>query len=419
MLSKIFNFRQLSIFILGFASGFPLLLTGSTFKLWLAQENIDIKVIGLMSLVGTAYAIKFLWAPFLDRYFITFLGRRKSWIIFTQILLAIGLFMMSQLNPQIDTLNLAGWAIFVAFASATQDVAIDAYRREILSDAEIGLGSSMSTYGYRVAMWIAGGVLVALVADSSTLNLKSKITWPGFYQIAASIFIILSFITFFLKEPIITGSTPKTLTSAIVEPFKDYFKKENAWMILIFIFIFKLGDQISGSLLTPFYKSMGYSNTDIGLITKTFGMISTFGGLFVGGLALLKFPIKKCLFYFGILQALSTATFAIITYTGPVVWSLATAVIFEDFSSGMGTAAFIAYMSSITNSKYTATQFSLLSSLAVLGRTVFSGYAGYLQVSLGWANFFYFGALLAIPGLVLLWWMNKYLVTSQNDVVSN
>lgn len=410
MFKKIFNLKQLSVLLLGFSSGFPLLLTGSTFKLWLSQEKIDIKTIGLMSLVGTAYSLKFLWSPLLDRYFLPFLGRRKTWIIFTQVGLAACLYMMSTFTITPEVLSaLAFWAICVAFLSATQDIAVDAYRREILKDEEIGLGSSMSVYGYRAAMWIAGGVLVALVADTTLVAQETTgITWPDFYKISAAVMSALAVLTFFFKEPDI-HSAPKSLISAVIEPFKDFFKKENAFIILSFIFLFKLGDQISGSLLTPFYKSMGYINAEIGLITKTFGLISTLTGLFVGGIALLKFDIKKCLLTFGLLQALSTATFALITYTGAVQWSLAVCVFFEDFSSGMGTAAFIAYMSSITNSKYTATQFALLSSLTAVGRTLFSGYAGYLQDAVGWANFFFIGAVLALPGLFLLIWMMKHL----------
>lgn len=410
MFKKIFNLKQLSIFILGFSSGFPLLLTGSTFKLWLAQEKIDIKTIGLMSLVGITYSFKFLWAPLLDRYYLPLLGRRKTWIAACQLLLALGLYNVSSLSPQDHIGLMAAWCVLIAFASATQDVAIDAYRRELLEDDEIGLGSSMSVYGYRVAMWIAGGVLVSFVADSAIPDAAYKITWSGFYMISAFIFVGLTAITFFFKEPH-KAVAPKSLYSAVVEPFKDFFSKENAVLILIFIFLFKLGDQISGSLLTPFYKDMGYANSEIGWITKTCGLFSTLAGLFIGGLMLMKYEVKKCLFAFGILQALSTATFALITFTGPALWSLAISVVFEDLSSGMGTAAFIAYMSTLTNSKYTATQFSLLSGLATIGRTLFSGYAGYLQEYMGWANFFYLGAVLALPGLFLLWRMNKSVLT--------
>lgn len=402
---KVLNTRQLIIFVLGFASGFPLLLTGSTFKLWLTQEKIDIKTIGLLSLVGIAYSLKFIWAPLLDRYYSQFLGRRKSWLIVTQIMLAVGFFMMSKLSPASELPLLAAWAVFVAFMSATQDVVIDAYRGEILPTEELGLGSSMSVYGFRVAMWVAGGILVSFVADTN-LDAPHRISWSEFYLIASGIFVLIAVFSFLIPEPK-NLSTPSTLLSAVVDPFTEFFKRENAIYILLFVFTFKLGDQVAGSLLTPFYKSMGYVNAEIGIVTKTFGLFSTFAGLFVGGIAMLKFGIRKCLWTFGIFQALCTASFALITFTGPVLWSLATAVVLEDFSAGMGTAAFIAFMASISIGKYTATQFALLSSLAALGRTVFSGYAGYMQEALGWAAFFYVGALLAIPGLIMLYFLDR------------
>ncbi|MBC7753831.1 MAG: muropeptide MFS transporter AmpG, partial [Moraxellaceae bacterium] len=280
LFQKIFNLRQMIIFVLGFASGFPLLLTGSTFKLWLSQEKIDIKTIGLMSLVGLAYSLKFIWAPLLDRYHLPFLGRRKTWLIITQSLLAVGLFMMSKLSPATQLYDLGLWAVFVAFMSATQDITIDAYRGEILPATEVGLGSSMSVYGYRVAMWIAGGVMVSFVADTDVLT-AGRISWSQFYSVAAGIFALLALISFFLPEPKV-ASTPKTLLNAVIEPFTEFFKRENAIYILLFVFTFKLGDQIAGSLLSPFYKSMGYVNAEIGFVTKTCGMISTFAGLFAG-----------------------------------------------------------------------------------------------------------------------------------------
>lgn len=402
---KIFDRKMITIFILGFASGFPLALTGSTFKLWLAQEKIDIKTIGLISLVGIASSLKFLWAPLLDRYHLPFLGRRKTWLMITQALLAFGLFMMAQFSPGNQLSLLVACALLVAFLSATQDVTIDAYRGEILDTKQIGFGSSLNVYGYRVAMWIAGGVLVFFVADTS-VDTIGKISWPQFYMICAAIFAGLTVFSFFLTEPQIE-SQPRTLWSAVVEPFTEFFKRDTAIYILIFVFTFKFGDQIAGSLLPVFYKDVGYVNAEIGAVTKTFGLFSTLAGLFIGGLALIKFEIRKCLWAFGILQALSTASFALITYTGPTIPALALVVFLEDFSSGMATSALLAFMSVISKGKYTATQFALLSSLTVLGRTLFSGSAGYIQNYLGWAGFFYTGALLAIPGLFMLWLLNK------------
>lgn len=404
MWKKVLSRDMLIIFVLGFASGLPLLLTGATLKQWLAQDKIDIKTIGFFSWVGLAYSFKYLWAPLLDRYFSEKVGRRKTWMLFSQIGLVIGIVMMAAQVPSMDLTALAAWAVFVAFMSATQDIAIDAYRREFLTNEQMGLGSSMGVYGYRVAMLIAGGVGVSFVADTDVLG--HQISWNQLYYIMAGIMAFCALVTFFVPEPE-KEAAPRSIVEAVIAPFIEFFKRPEAILILVFVFAFKLGDQISGSLLTPFYKDMGYQNAEIGLITKSFGLFSSLAGLFVGGLALLKFGIRKCLWIFGILQALSTASFALVVFTGPVIWSLAATVIFEDFSSGMGTAAFTAYIASITNRKFTATQFALLTSVATLGRTLFSGLSGVLQASVGWANFFYFGALLALPGLALLWWLNK------------
>lgn len=409
-IKKVFNYRQIIIFILGFSSGYPLVLTGSTFKLWLAQDKIDIKTIGALSAVGIAYSLKFLWAPFLDRYFLSFFGRRKTWIVVSQILLAAGLYGMSQLNPTEHLATLAGWAVFVALMSATQDIAIDAYRREFLPIEAMGLGASMSTYGYRVAMWFTSGFLVALVVDTTPATSAAiesiQITWNEFYMISAGIMGVLAALSIFIPEPKVE-SIPRTLKDAVIQPFIEFFTREGSLMILLFIITFKLGDQISASLLSPFYKEMGYINLEIGLITKTYGMFSSFAGLFVGAMALIRFSVRSCLWVFGILQALSTAAFALITFTGPMIWSLSVVVIFEDFASGMGTAAFATYIASMTNTKYTATQFALLTSVATVGRTFLSVYSGYMKEALGWAGFFYACALLAIPGLMLLAWLNR------------
>lgn len=403
---KVFSKNMLIIFILGFASGLPYLLAaGATLKLWLAQEQVDIKVIGFFSWVTMAYSLKFFWSPFLDRYFLNKIGRRKTWILFSQMGLVTGIFMMASESPTQNLVSLAGWAVFVAFMSATQDIAIDAYRREFLSNEELGLGSAMGVYGYRVAMLISGGVFVSFVADTG-VSLENHITWNQLYYIMAAIMAFCSLITVFIPEPKVEA-TPRTLGEAVIEPFKEFFKRPEAFLILAFVFTFKFGDQVSGSLLGPFYKAMGYQNAEIGLIAKFYGLFSSLAGLFVGGIALLKFEVKKCLWAFGVLQILATAAFALLTVTGPKIWTLSVTVIFEDFSQGMGTAAFAAYLASVTNRKYTATQFALLTSIASLGRGLFSGFGGLLQAEVGWANFFYIGALLGVPGLVVLWWLDR------------
>lgn len=416
---KIFTTKMLIVFALGFSSGLPLLLTGSTLKLWLAQEHVDIKTIGFFGWVGLAYSFKFFWSPILDRYFSKKVGRRKTWMLFSQIGLVYGLIMMGLQSPTENLIALAAWSVFVAFMSATQDIAIDAYRREFLSNEELGLGSSMNVYGYRVAMLVAGGLGISFVADAATSLVASSsgsiataagfLTWPQLYYVMAAIVGLCSLVTLFIPESE-DIKTPNTLLSAVVDPFVEFFKRKEGYLILIFVFLFKLGDQIAGSMLTPFYKDMGYQNFEIGLIAKTYGMISSLVGLFIGGVAMLKLGIRKCLWIFGVLQALSTAVFALVTFTGPALWALGIVVVFEDLSSGMGTAAFTAFIASVTNKKFTATQFAALTSVATLGRTFFSGFAGVLQSATGWAGFFYVSAVLAVPGLILLWWLDRIYV---------
>jgi PAT family beta-lactamase induction signal transducer AmpG len=393
-----FSKKMLIVFFLGFSSGLPLLLTGGTLKTWLARENVDISTIGYFSWVGLSYSLKFIWAPLLDRFTLFPLGRRKSWMIFTQMALMASIASLGFFNPKVSIEIMAAIAVLIAFFSATQDIAIDAFRREYLKEEELGLGSSMNMYGYRIAMLLSGGVGIGLVG-SSTIDL----TWNQLYLVMAAFMSIGIAFTFWAPEPAVsTADQPKTLRSAVIDPFKEFLTRENALIILSFVFLFKLGDALSGAMLNPFYVQMGYSNEDIGLIAKTFGLASSLVGLFIGGVIIYSIGILRSLWIFGILQALSTATFALITYTGPEKWALAVAVIFEDISSGMGSAAFVAYLAALTNKKYTATQYAILSSLATVGRNFFSGFTGGMVKSLGWEYFFYTCGFIAIPGLIML-----------------
>lgn len=402
-LKKFVSSKQMWIVLLmGFSSGLPYLLTGGTLKTWLAREQVDISTIGFFTLVATAYSLKFLWAPVVDRYKLFFLGRRRSWIFTMQVLISLGLFYLATLNPQNHLMMMAIASAFIAFFSATQDIAIDAYRREILKDEEMGLGSTLTQYGYRTSMLVAGGIGVGMV-DPKTLDLS----WSQLYIGLGILMALLTLVTLWADEPGSSEYAPKTLASAIVDPFKEFFSRDKAFVILAFVFLFKLGDAMSGSMLNPFYVQMGYTNAEIGFIAKTVGMVAVLAGLLVGGMIIFKLGILKSLWVFGVLQALSTAGFSIITFTGPQEWALGLAVIFEDISSGMGSAAFIAYLSTITNKKFTGTQFALLSALATSGRNVFSAAAGVMVQAIGWAPFFWICALLAIPGMFMLWVIQK------------
>ncbi len=398
-----FSKKMLIVFLLGFSSGVPLLLIGSTLKMWMAREEVDISTIGYFSWVGLSYSLKFVWAPVLDRFTLFSAGRRRSWMLTTQLLLMACIAFLGTLNPKESLSVMAVVCVFIGFFSATQDIATDAFRREYLTDEELPLGSSINQYGYRIAMLVTGGLGVSLV-DSPWI----KLNWHGLYYFL-SLFMLVGFIvTLTVREPEVPGlSGSKSLRAAIIDPFREFFSREKAFIILLFVFLFKLGDAMSGAMLTPFYVQMGYSNQDIGLIAKIFGLSAALFGLFIGSAVVYTLGVFRSLWIFGIMQSLSTGLFALITFTGPEKWALAVTVLFEDIASGMGSAAFITYLASITNRKYTATQYAILSSIATIGRNFLSGFSGDMVKALGWAPFFYTCALIAVPGLCMLYLVNK------------
>jgi len=408
LLKEIFSKKMLIVFLLGFSSGLPLVLTGNTLKTWLAQEQVDISTIGYFSWVGLAYSLKFLWAPLIDRYTLFKLGRRRSWMLTSQLLLVASIASIGMFEPKFSLATMAALAVITAFFSATQDIVIDAYRRELLKDEELGFGSSMNMYGYRIAMLVSGGLAISLI-DPKTWGLS----WTQIYLGMAAFMFIGIFATLWAPEPKVTVAPPKTLASAVVDPFKEFLKRDGAYLMLAFVFLFKLGDALSGAMLNPFYVKMGFGMADIGLIAKSFGLASSLLGLFLGSTLMYYIGIYRSLWIFGILQALSTGAFALLTYTGPQNWALALTVCFEDVSSGMGSAAFIAFISALTNKRYTATQYAILSSIATLGRNFFSGFSGDMAKGLGWEYFYYTCMLVAIPGLLMLFIMRKYQHTTE------
>jgi len=394
--------RMFITILMGFSSGLPLLLTGGTFKMWMAREGIDVKTIGFLSWVGMAYSLKFIWAPLLDRYQITRHGRRKGWLFLTQLALIVLIALMGVFNPTTSLFPLVVTAILVAFFSATQDSTIDAYRREFLPEEEMGLGSSMTTYGYRVAMLISGGLGIGLVGAE-----PFHFTWNQLYFAMAGLMSVGFITTIFIPEPTVTEPTPKTLRMAIVEPFKEFFARPQALTFLSFVIAFKLGDSLSGQMLNKFYVDMQFTNQDVGFIAKTVGLISSLVGLFLGGVLIQKLKVYRSLIVFGVLQAFSTAFFSVLTFTGPQAWALAAAVVFEDVTSGMGTSAFMAFMSLLTNKRFSATQYALLASFASLGRNFFSGFSGIMVEQMGWVMFFVSCALIALPGIFMAVYIHK------------
>ncbi|HND85657.1 MAG TPA: MFS transporter, partial [Pseudobdellovibrionaceae bacterium] len=257
--------RMLTVFLLGFASGFPLAITGGTLKTWLKQSGVDLTSIGFFSWVGIAYSFKFLWAPFLDKYFSKQLGRRKTWMLVSQVGIAGGILALSQLNPTTDLMSMGLFAVVVAFFSATQDIAIDAYRREILPENELGIGSSINVYGYRLAMMASGGLAIAMVDVSG-----AGFSWNQVYMILAGMMGLCLLITLTAKEPALEGE-PASLADAVMVPLKELFARNASLTLLVFVILFKIGDSLSGAMLNPFYVDAGFSNQQIGYVVKTVG----------------------------------------------------------------------------------------------------------------------------------------------------
>jgi PAT family beta-lactamase induction signal transducer AmpG len=380
-------------FSMGFSSGLPLLLTGSVLQAWMKEEGVDLATIGLFALVGLPYTLKFLWAPFLDRYQLGHLGRRRGWLLWVQIGLILALMGLGFTEPALSPIKVAGAALLVAFLSAVQDIIIDAYRRESLADHELGLGSSLYVNGYRLGMLLASG---------GGLILADYLPFSQVYQLLALVMLIGVITTLLAPEPQIFINPPKTMREAVVEPFLEYFRRSDALLILLFILLYKMGDSMASHMTIPFYLELGYSTAEIGTIVKGFGFVAIIFGSLLGGILMLRIGIYRSLWIFGVLQGVSTAGFAVLGAYGYSLSGLALVIAFENLSGGMGTAAYTAFMASLTNKKFTATQYALLSSLMGIPRVIIAAPTGFLAESLGWVPFFSFCAAIAIPGLLLL-----------------
>ena len=360
------------------------------------KEGVDLTVIGLFSLVGIPYTLKFLWSPVLDRFSPPLFGRRRGWLLLFQVLLMAAIIVLGLTSPRHAPWLVAAVAFLVTFFSASQDIVVDAYRREDLSDNELGLGSSLYVNGYRVGMLLAG---------SGGLILADHIPFRLVYLLMAASLSVGVLTTLFCREPEVAEGTPTTFREAVVQPFAEYLERDGALLILLFILLYKIGDQMASTMTTPFYLDLGFTMTEIGTIAKLFGFWATILGGLLGGILLLRLGINRSLWIFGILQAVSTVGFSLLALLGNSLAGLAGVIAFENLTGGMGTAAYVAYMASITNRKFTATQYALLTSLMGIPRVLASAPTGYLAQQLGWASFFLFCALAALPGLYLLRWI--------------
>jgi len=385
--------RMLVALLMGFSCGLPLLLTISVLQAWMKEEGMDLTVIGMMALVGLPYTLKFLWAPFLDRFTLPFLGRRRGWLLVAQFALIFSIAGLGFTDPGKNPWIVAFAAFLVTFFSASQDIVVDAYRREDLPDQELGLGSSLYVNGYRVGMLLASG---------GGLIMADYIPFSIVYLIMAACILPGVLTTLLAPEPTITHGIPRTIREAVVDPLVEYFKRDGAVWILAFILLYKIGDTMASSMTIPFYLDIGFSKTEIGAIVKLFGFWAVIAGTLIGGVLMLRLGINRSLWIFGFLQAISTACFAILARIGHSVSVLSGVIAFENLSSGMGTAAYMAFMASITNKRFTATQYALLTSLMGVPRVFASAPTGFLAKNMGWVSFFIACTLIAIPGMLLL-----------------
>jgi PAT family beta-lactamase induction signal transducer AmpG len=394
--------RMLIALIMGFASGLPLFLTSTVLQAWMKESNVDLGTIGLFALVGLPYTLKFLWAPLMDRYIPSLLGRRRGWLLVWQLLLTASIAMLATSDPSRMLMMTAVAALLLSFFSASQDIVIDAYRRESLSDDEQGMGAALYVSGYRVGI---------LLATGGGLIMADYMSYQSVYFVMATAMAASMIATLLAKEPEMNHGHPDTLKEAVIAPFKEYFTRKHAVLILLFIFLYKIGDTMASQMTIPFYLELGFSKTEIGSIVKLFGFWATIAGTFLGGLLIMRFGIFFGLIWFGILQALSTAGFAILAWIGYAPIALGVVITFENLSGGLGTAAFVGFMASLTDKRFTATQYALLTSFMGMPRVFAAAPTGYMAASMGWANFFVFCTLIAIPGLLLIYWLDKRLRT--------
>ncbi len=394
-LQVLLNKRMLICIFTGFSSGLPLYILISLLPAWLKSEGVSLKEIGLFALIGLPFTWKFIWAPLFDRYAPP-LGRRRGWLLITQIGLLVTLPIFGFFHPQLDIATIAYFCVLVAFLSASQDVVLDAYRRELLPNAELGLGNAVHVNAYKIA---------SLVPGSLSLILADHMDWSSVFMITALFMLPGLVMTLLITEPALKNSTPKTLRAAVVEPFQEFIARnglKSALTILLFIFLYKLGDSMATALATPFYLEMGFSKTEIGLVAKNAGLWPSVIGGMLGGIWMMRLGTNRALWIFGAVQMIAILGFAWLATVGHSLPWLALVIGLEALGVGLGTAAFVAYIAQTTNPLYTATQFALFTSLAAVPRTFANAATGYLVEYFGWTHFFVLCFFLAIPGMLLL-----------------
>lgn len=407
--------RVIGVLCLGFASGLPLLLTLSTLTFWLAESQVDLASIGLFALVGLPYTWKFAWAPIMDRVplppFTTLLGRRRGWLLFVQILLALAILALGAGDPRTALGWMAAMALVVAFLSASQDIVIDAYRVELLEERQQGAGAAVIVIGYRIAM---------LVSGAGALVIAEWAGWFWAYATMAACLAVGMVTVLILPEPAGSdaalghrgGTLQDWVKAAVLDPFADFFRRNGAGtavLILLFIMLYKLGDAVLGTMTNPFYVDLGFTKPEVATIVKGYGLVATLLGGLLGGLIVNRRGVLPALWICGLVQMASNLVFVLQAWVGRDLTMLTLTISAENLAGGMGTAAFVAYLSSLCNLSYTATQYALLSSFMAQARTTLAAGGGFLAESTDWIGFFLLTTLLALPGLAMLLWLQRRL----------
>ncbi len=408
--SDVFRDRNLAvILLLGFASGLPIALVSSTLQAWATVEGADLAAIGLLTLVGIPYTWKFLWSPFMDRYAPAFLGRRRGWLVITQLLIACGLAAMAFCSPRTEIGWLAMLAVLVAFISASQDIVFDAYRTDLAKPEQRGLAAAMTTVGYRTAMLVSGALALVLVVGSGFIP---ALGWRNMYLLMAGLMVACVGVTLWGREPELRAAPPRSLDEAVIAPLKEFFSRPGAVTLLLLIVLYKLGDAFAVSLSSAFLlRGIGFGLEDVAYVNKVMALSATIVGALLGGVMMVRLGLYRALVLFGVLQAVSNLAFMWLATVGKSYPVLLFAVGFDNLCGGMGTAAFVALLMALCDHRFTATQYALLSALSAFGRVYVGPAAGYATdpkyLGLDWATFFFLTFLVALPGLALLWWKRE------------
>ncbi len=388
--------KMAALIFLGFASGLPFYLTNTTLQAWMTSANVNLTTIGLFSLVGLPYSLKFLWAPLLDRYVPPFFGRRRGWLVITQVLLLIAIASMSAHNPAVGLRLLAFNALFVAFLSATQDVAGDAYRTDVLHHREMGAGAAIWVLGYRIALLLTGS-LAFVLAD--------RLPWPIVYLILSALMLVGVIAAVLAPEPVLDDAPPRSLAEAVILPFNEFFTRSGLFrglLVLVFIVLYKYSDSLVIVMGTPFLVQAGYSLTEIGVVRGGAGLISTIIGVLAGGAVLARIGLNRTLWVVAVLQAVSNLGYYFLSATGRSSTSLLTVIVIENFIGGLATAALLAFLMMMCNKRFSATQFALLSSLVAVSRDLLTAPSGGIAEATGWPSFFLISVAAGLPSLLML-----------------